>query len=889
MRDEIGKEYDGQFNDDENEKRSRRVNRPTNDPRRQSLGLGNRNVNATPMRNSATPGPVFSAADSPGFRTVPIMASFEDVMNLVKNNKITESNSWNYQLIDYFHDMSVLKEGDGINFQKASFTLDGCVKIYTSRVDSVSSETTKLLSGLSEQSGNGKKDGKNQEDENEGDIVESRQKSRKRNRGESTLAKDFSEIKAKKLELELAVDPLFRKVMADFNEGGAHSLLLNSLSIDGTGRVVFDGQSDANGDAEKESNTAMPPPDTQIPTAQETLKSQKNVIQIDLDLLRERFFPDIEELNEMSVCPSLPRLEEIVKDPSNSVSIIPDVETLQMEEADRIEQQRRMMQTSISTSISSTLPSENQQQYSHEDDDDDIVDGAAFIQQKLAATQPNNGSEHVGQENQNSGENELGGDYGGDYDNDYGGDYDGGYGSNDDDDDGDIGAFGLIDPEVDGEVTFGEPDVPTQKNINDDVDMEEPQQINEKANEVSGEKGQEAFTQIMAYFDENLKSNWAGPVHWKIQKVKNLICVDQNPQEPDAVAPKPIEEIQEEALDGIDPLQLGSEEPAPPVTTDGKKKVRRRKEIMTIDMLNDQDVMDDDIFISGESRIYIPRNQRNITTNLLPEDMHFQSDDLIHLFYKPKATLFRKNNSVTEVSVHIDSIGDKNVDAEGLPKPDDFIDENFFAGHMNENGQTDIHPSFGDDAFPAFDNDGGDDDDNDYGGDYGDDDMDENTFPDATQADPFGSNGDERLGSVGLDGTRIDLLGSVRARPEYVPYARSAKRVDLKRLKDNFWKLLDLDEASNNEEMEIETEEESLPPPEKSPSIHHEERMFSSMMKNLDTIYQGRQLQDISTSFCFISLLHLANEKGLVLESREDYTDIAIKRDLNVRKDQLSA
>lgn len=49
--------------------------------------------------------------------------------------------------------MSLLRNGDGdnsINFQKASCTLDGCVKIWTSRVDSVATETGKLLSGLAE-------------------------------------------------------------------------------------------------------------------------------------------------------------------------------------------------------------------------------------------------------------------------------------------------------------------------------------------------------------------------------------------------------------------------------------------------------------------------------------------------------------------------------------------------------------------------------------------------------------------------------------------------------------------------------------------------------------------------------------------------------------------
>ena len=60
--------------------------------------------------------------------------------------------------------MSLLKEGDGVNFQKASCTLDGCVKIYTSRVDSVATETGKLLSGLAD-SGNRK--GERAENENE--------------------------------------------------------------------------------------------------------------------------------------------------------------------------------------------------------------------------------------------------------------------------------------------------------------------------------------------------------------------------------------------------------------------------------------------------------------------------------------------------------------------------------------------------------------------------------------------------------------------------------------------------------------------------------------------------------------------------------------------------
>ena len=81
--------------------------------------------------------------------------------------KINATNSWNFALIDYFHDMSLLKEGDSVNFQKASCTLDGCVKIYTNRVDSVATETGKLLSGLADSS-TSKKKGRNDGEEGEG-------------------------------------------------------------------------------------------------------------------------------------------------------------------------------------------------------------------------------------------------------------------------------------------------------------------------------------------------------------------------------------------------------------------------------------------------------------------------------------------------------------------------------------------------------------------------------------------------------------------------------------------------------------------------------------------------------------------------------------------------
>ena len=128
---------------------------------------------------------IVAASAMTPMKRVPILANFEEWMKMATDNKINATNSWNFALIDYFHDMSLLKEGDGVNFQKASCTLDGCVKIYTSRVDSVATETGKLLSGLAD-SGNKKtkraeedgEDGEGGENEEDEDGV--KKKARKR-------------------------------------------------------------------------------------------------------------------------------------------------------------------------------------------------------------------------------------------------------------------------------------------------------------------------------------------------------------------------------------------------------------------------------------------------------------------------------------------------------------------------------------------------------------------------------------------------------------------------------------------------------------------------------------------------------------------------------------
>jgi len=54
---------------------------------------------------------------------------------------------------------------------------------------------------------------------------------------------------------------------------------------------------------------------------------------------------------------------------------------------------------------------------------------------------------------------------------------------------------------------------------------------------------------------------------------------------------------------------------------------------------------------------------------------------------------------------------------------------------------------------------------------------------------------------------------------------------------------------------------------------------FTSVMQNLQGVYPKQALNDISTSYCFICLLHLANEKGLVIEKQDDLLELDIRKD----------
>ncbi|KAG9127436.1 hypothetical protein FRC07_013881 [Ceratobasidium sp. 392] len=214
-------------------------------------------------------------------------SNFEEWMKMATDNKINATNSWNFALIDYFHDMSLLRntQDGSVNFQKASYTLDGCVKVWTSRVDSCKNDTGKLLSNLTNDTGGDDEDEGGPED-GDGDGEEggrSQGKRKRTHRPENTLAKSVEQLQVKKLDTECTPDPLFKKTSADFDEGGAGGMLMNHLSVDAQLQIVFDASESRLLDDED-----VETEDATVPLAE----------------LRAKFV-DLEELDEYSIMPSL--------------------------------------------------------------------------------------------------------------------------------------------------------------------------------------------------------------------------------------------------------------------------------------------------------------------------------------------------------------------------------------------------------------------------------------------------------------------------------------------------------------------------------------------------------------------------------------------------------
>ena len=117
-----------------------------------------------------------------------------------------------------------------------------------------------------------------------------------------------------------------------------------------------------------------------------------------------------------------------------------------------------------------------------------------------------------------------------------------------------------------------------------------------------------------------------------------------------------------------------------------------------------------------------------------------------------------------------------------------------------------------------------------------------------------------------------------------VGYATVAKKVDVKRLKDDLWAELETRTSSaiaknesQNEKMESEDDDNLKDEDSEDQTFGEDTVSFNDVVNCID---ESQQQEDVSIAFYFICVLHLANEKCLKLDPANfDLKDFLINRD----------
>ncbi|XP_063848247.1 condensin complex subunit 2-like [Scylla paramamosain] len=142
---------------------------------------------------------------------------YSKCIQLSTENKINVNNAFKLQLIDYMSEMLHRRDSEMENFQVASCTLDASAKIYAYRVDSVHTDALKMAGGLGSSKGEKSKEAGEEmdcQDENEG-----RKEKKKKKRKKVIIESNMKNINVKGFDLDFQVDPLFKKMAAQFDEG----------------------------------------------------------------------------------------------------------------------------------------------------------------------------------------------------------------------------------------------------------------------------------------------------------------------------------------------------------------------------------------------------------------------------------------------------------------------------------------------------------------------------------------------------------------------------------------------------------------------------------------------------------------------------------------------
>uniref|UniRef100_A0A8B9CCJ1 Condensin complex subunit 2 n=1 Tax=Anser brachyrhynchus TaxID=132585 RepID=A0A8B9CCJ1_9AVES len=259
------------------------------------------------------------------------------------------------------------------------------------------------------------------------------------------------------------------------------------------------------------------------------------------------------------------------------------------------------------------------------------------------------------------------------------------------------------------------------------------------------------------------------------------------------------------------------------VVSEQQNKKKNAKKVFEVNF--DEDIDFKTYFRKTKAALTLKKSileSRNRKATTLPADFNYNPNNFVQLFLKPLVKLCR------------------------LPEPGSSLD------HEDEIGEYDYNnPNDTSNFCPAVQ--------------AADSDDDNDPIQFMGQTEDFNLNAhsegqdEEFNGVVGVD---IAMYGELNliAEPQKVnkiaiQYAKTAKKMDMKMLKQNMWDIL-LDTGKKQTLAEIEDTEK-----EKDPSVVTGEKAFSDITKELLHRLPSTMVKNLSVPLAFTCLLHLANEK----------------------------
>ncbi|NWI68174.1 CND2 protein, partial [Todus mexicanus] len=224
---------------------------------------------------------------------------------------------------------------------------------------------------------------------------------------------------------------------------------------------------------------------------------------------------------------------------------------------------------------------------------------------------------------------------------------------------------------------------------------------------------------------------------------------------------------------------------------------------------------------------------QNVRSTTLPADFNYDPNNILQLFLKPAVKLGRSSEPVNSAD-HEEEIGEYD--------------------YNNPNDTSNFCP-----ALQAADSN---------------DDNEPVRF--IGQTGEFNLTAHPEAELNGIDITTYGELNLI-AEPQKVnkiaiQYAKTAKKMDMKRLKQNMWDLL-----TDGQKKETAAEMEGTKD-EKDTSVVAGDKIFSDITKELLHRLPSVMAHNLSVPLAFTCLLHLANEKTLRLEGTEDLSDVLVKQ-----------